>query len=297
MRELDVNLPDGRHLRGLESGPQHGQVVLLFHGAPNSRYFLPPEAGRDYRIVTFDRPGYGGSSPASHQRRVADVGGDVVHLMDALSIDRAVAVGVSAGGPYALASAAALPNRIAGVALVSSIGPIERREATRDMNRTNRLAFTIARFLPFLLRPAISGMAREARVAPEALLDQSGSDFSTPDRQAMQRPDLREMYLRDLPEAYAQGAVGHASDLCRLARPWGFRMSDVGVPVTIWQGGQDQNVPPRMAEELAAELPDAKIRREPQLGHLLLFSKWKQIVEDICSRSDDQPALKEVASS
>lgn len=285
MREIKVKLPDGRHVQARDTETDGNRTIIFFHGAPSSRLFLPPGAEKCCRIVSFDRPGYGMSSPAVRSSRVAAVGSDVMHVLDALNVDKAVAVGVSAGGAYALASAAALQPRIAGVAAVSCIGPMHRPGAARGMNRTNRLAFLIARWMPFLMRPALSGMARKAQQKPEELLDSSGGDFAIPDRNTMQRDAVRKMYLKDLPEAYAQGPEGHASDLLRISRHWGFSLEEVHVPVTVWHGEQDNNVPPRTADELAAHLPNAVVRREAHLGHLLLFDRWQRIVDDIWNRA------------
>jgi len=56
---------------------------------------------------------------------------DEVELVDALGLRRFAVLGVSGGAPHAFACAWAFPDRVAAVALVSSIGPLDRRGSLR----------------------------------------------------------------------------------------------------------------------------------------------------------------------
>ena len=80
---------------------------MLFHGAPGSRLFTPPvdiPRRLGIRLVTFDRPGFGGSD-RREGRTVIDTAGDVAVLADELGVERFAVVGVSAGGAHALGCA------------------------------------------------------------------------------------------------------------------------------------------------------------------------------------------------
>ena len=63
----DVTTPDGRTLRLHEAGVRDGPVVLVQQGTPMSGLLYRPHAidatHRGIRLVAYDRPGYGGSSP------------------------------------------------------------------------------------------------------------------------------------------------------------------------------------------------------------------------------------------
>ena len=116
-----VTLRDGRQLGYSECGDPDGTPLLAFPGFPSSRVSgaLLDELGRErgLRVVCPERPGQGVSDPHP-ERTLADWPADVRDLLDALDIGRAVVVGISAGGPYALATAARLPDRISRVAVV-----------------------------------------------------------------------------------------------------------------------------------------------------------------------------------
>ena len=124
-----VALHDGRTLAYEEHGDPDGRAVVLFHGAPGSRRFLPdPDAAAaaGARLVTVDRPGFG-KSTRRPGRELLDTAADVAALLDALDLDRATLLGVSAGGPHALACSVApeLRGRVAGLAVVSAPGPLD----------------------------------------------------------------------------------------------------------------------------------------------------------------------------
>jgi pimeloyl-ACP methyl ester carboxylesterase len=100
-------------------GNPTGSPVLLVHGGPGSRLLDPDEdatAAAGVRLLTVDRPGYGGSD-ARPDPTLLGWADDVQALADRLGLDRFAVVGFSAGGGYALACAASMPERIGAVGL------------------------------------------------------------------------------------------------------------------------------------------------------------------------------------
>jgi pimeloyl-ACP methyl ester carboxylesterase len=129
--ERAVRTPDGRTLAVEDAGDPAGRVVLVHGGSPNSRHLYGPAvsdaAARGLRLVSYDRPGYGGSTPQPGHS-VADCAGDVRAICAALEIDRLAVWGISGGGPYALACAALLPDLVAAAASLASPAPYGAEE-------------------------------------------------------------------------------------------------------------------------------------------------------------------------
>jgi pimeloyl-ACP methyl ester carboxylesterase len=102
--EHAITTPDGRTLAVQEAGDPAGKPVLVHLGTPNSRHLYPPDAAdaaaHGLRLVCWDRPGYGGSTPQPG-RTVADVATDVRTICAALGFERIATWGVSGGGPHA----------------------------------------------------------------------------------------------------------------------------------------------------------------------------------------------------
>src|SRR5712671_7318572 len=120
--------PDGRTLAIEEAGAPGGRPVLVHNGTPNSRHLFGPAAAdaaaRGLRLIGYDRPGYGGSTPQPG-RTVADCAADVRAISAELGIDRLAMWGHSGGGPYALACAALLPDLVAAAATLASPAPFD----------------------------------------------------------------------------------------------------------------------------------------------------------------------------
>src|SRR5258708_35910887 len=134
--EGTVPLSDGRRLAYAEFGDPHGPLVLWFHGTPGARRQVPP-AGRDaaeqlgLRVVCVERPGVGDSSDHAY-RRLSDWPADVTIVADHLGHDRFMIVGLSGGGPYALACGHELSDRVVAIGLLGSLVPTAGEDATAE---------------------------------------------------------------------------------------------------------------------------------------------------------------------
>lgn len=127
--ETYLELGDGRTLHVYDTGANDGDgrlAVFWHHGTPNvgapPEPLFPAADQLGIRWVSYDRPGYGGSS--SHPGRdVASAAAYVSSIADALGIDRFAVVGHSGGGSHALACGALLPERVLGVVSVAGLAP------------------------------------------------------------------------------------------------------------------------------------------------------------------------------
>jgi pimeloyl-ACP methyl ester carboxylesterase len=151
-----VTLKDDRTPAYAEYGEATGTPVIGFHGMPGSRLVMKSveksAVAAQARLIAPDRPGYGFSQPNKHGTLLGYVD-DVAALADALKIDCFAVMGVSGGGPYPLACAYKIPQRVTVAALISGIGPLSLPRATRDMLRMNKIMFTVGHF-----SPALSGL-------------------------------------------------------------------------------------------------------------------------------------------
>jgi pimeloyl-ACP methyl ester carboxylesterase len=217
-------------------------------------------------VVTFDRPGYGRSS-VQRERTIVSVADDAVAVADALGWERFSVLGVSGGGPHALAVGVRAPGRVLALGLAVGAVPAEMAEPD-DLIAINREAIRRAHeegrasLEEFLAEPA-------AQIAsdPSAALDAAMADAPTVDQEMLRRPDIRELLAESLREGFANGPLGWFDDSWALTRPWGFELREVTAPVHMWYGELDRNVPIRAVQSMASELTIASFEIIPGAGH------------------------------
>jgi pimeloyl-ACP methyl ester carboxylesterase len=279
----DVKTPDGRTLRVHEAGAAGGPVVLIQQGTPMSGLLYEPHVrdaeDRGIRLVAYDRPGYGDSTPAIG-RSVADGAADVLTIADALEVDRLAVWGVSGGGPHALACAALLPDRVAAVASLASVAPIDAEglDWLAGMGELNLQEFAATREGRDALEAYLEPQARET-VTPEGLLEGLRSLLTDVDA-AVLTGELAAYLAANMREATAQGVAGWRDDDLAFDKPWGFSVEHIRMPVLLWHGEQDMFVPISHGRWLAERIPGVEAHLTDEDGHLTLMQRRVPAVHD-----------------
>lgn len=276
--ERIISLAGGRKLHLEVEGADHGEVVLVHNGTPNSRLLFPAHVvdaeARGIRLVGYDRPGYGGSS-RQIGRSVADAVDDARAIAATLGVDRMLTWGISGGGPHALACAALAPDLIVAAASLASIAPYGAPglDFFAGMGELNVEDFQLSINDP----PAFEVKAGAERdellqATPEGLLEQWATLLSAVDAGAA-TGDLAEYLVDVMQSGLAPGPGGFVDDSFAFVRPWGFEPADITVPVLLWHGREDRFVSFGHGEWLAAQIPGVEAHLSDNDGHLTLMQK------------------------
>jgi pimeloyl-ACP methyl ester carboxylesterase len=270
-----VATEDGRTLTYAEWGDPEGFPVFTLHGTPGSRLTRHYDEGAyidaGARVITYDRPGYGGSS-RHRGRRVVDCVADVAALADDLGIDRFAIIGGSGGGPHALAVAARLPERVTRVTCAVGIVPYDTEgfDWFEGMDPNNVMEFAWALegedVLARELEREAAEMLERVAVDPSKVI---GDDWDLPetDRRELARPERQEIIRETTSESVANGVWGWVDDDLCFASPWGFDVSEIRVASRIIYGVDDVLVPRQHGEWLANNVPNAEVEIEDGRGH------------------------------
>ncbi len=273
MREHSVRLSSGKLLQVREEGDPRGVPVFSLHGTPGCRFTYPPlvthALSRGIRLISYDRPGYGGST-ANPGRRMVDTAQEVAAIADSLGLGRFGVWGHSGGGAPALACAAVLAPRVVGVASLAGVAPypaegLDWIAGTGELNTADfRLMLSD--------RGAWEEKSRRDREemlswTPDQLREGLASLCSEVDRQAL-TDEFVEFLLRQGREALRPGDQGMRDDNLSTILPWGFDLSQITVPVQVWHGAQDRFVPMSHSQWVAARIPNADVHLERDQGHL-----------------------------
>ncbi|WP_123536799.1 alpha/beta fold hydrolase [Halosimplex salinum] len=253
-----IELPDGRTLSYAEYGDPDGTPVFPFHGVIGSRLMwslCDDEATeRGIRVVAPDRPGFG-ASDFEGGRTLLDWPDDVCALADHLDIDRFGVAGFSGGGPHAMACAHAVPDRIRGVSLVSTVTPPETRA---NADPFNEAVLSATKHVPGFSQTAFASSAWLAENAWPQFRTALVAGSPPEDRAVFDGP-AGETLFADGAEAFRGGSRGPAHDLPLVGRDWEFDARDCPLPVDMWHGRADGTVGVDLARAFGDLLPDVDL--------------------------------------
>jgi pimeloyl-ACP methyl ester carboxylesterase len=295
-----VELRDGRRLAYSAAGARRGFPVLYFHGAigsPLRRSPLLDAAIESFgiRYLMVHRPGFGGSDPLPG-RRVACFASDIEELADQLGLERFSIVGVSAGGPYAIACARAMPDRIVAAAAVSSTPPGFAPHATRGMGLRYRLGLATLLGAPVTATRLATSALRVLRRRPGLVAGLMTAGASDADEAVLADPEARETAVRTFLAAAERGVAQMVEDYLVCCRPWGFEPSEVGGRVHIWHGALDRLVPITYALRLANALPNRAVALDPGEGHFFFRRRLPEIIGPLAGAEERPPEPLELAA-
>lgn len=270
-----VETADGRALTVREGGDPDGVPVLALHGTPGSSLLYRPHERdaeeKGIRLISYDRPGYGGSSRLEG-RCVADCAADIEAICDALGIERCCVWGISGGGPHALAAAAALPDRVAAAAALAPVAPFDADglDFYEGMGEQNIEEFGAIFEGEEAHRAALQRDHDDLVSATAEQLVEVWTTLIGPADRAVLTGELAQFILESEREGTANGIDGWFDDDVAFAFPWGFELSSIRVPVLHWQGRQDRFVPFGHGVWLSQRIPGVESRLTEEDGHLTI---------------------------
>jgi pimeloyl-ACP methyl ester carboxylesterase len=224
-------------------------------------------------VITYDRPGYGGSD-RFRGRRVVDSVADVSAIADSRGIDRFAVSGGSWGGPHSLAVAARLPERVTRAACAAGVAPFDMPGfdwfAGMDAVNIEEIGWALEGedVLAREIERTAAGMLERVADDPSKVISDA-VELSEPDRAVMASPERREAIREGINEAFRQGVWGYVDDIFCLIQPWGFDVTEIRVPTRVLYGLTDVLVPRQHGEWLAHNVPNAEVVIDEQGGHML----------------------------
>jgi pimeloyl-ACP methyl ester carboxylesterase len=244
-REASIDLP-GVHLFYTDSGGS-GEPVVFVHAATGSSrvwgHQVPVFAGAGYRVITYDRRGFGRSTTDVRGPQPGTGADDLLGLVDRLGIARFHLVATAAGGFVAFDFAMSFPERLRSLVVANSIGGVQD-EAFLDLSR--------------LLRPApFAGLPADVR--------ELGPSYRASDRQGTER--WLELERTNHP-------AGAPPPTQTLRNHLTFALLEsLQVPTLLLTGDADLFAPPAILRMFAEHIPSATSVVVPEAGH---STYWEQ---------------------
>ncbi len=265
-----IKLPDGRRLAFSEYGNRSGDTIVIHHHSlPSSRreaeVFLPAlENLPRVRLLSFDRPGFGGSGAVPVKSYFHWVE-DLKAALESLEISHFRMTAFSGGTPFALAVASALPEKVIRLSFGCAVGEhrIGRFNGTAAPNhRLCRFAPTLGSRLVERFREAIERSPNQVLLPFRPLPKKEYELFAD--------PNVVQFAADRALDGLSQGPAGCVQEAALLGAPYGIALDEIKAPATFWHGGSDKFSPPWKSRELAGRLKNAVFHISPGDGHLSL---------------------------
>lgn len=270
-------ISSSRRLAWNEFGDPNGSPVMYFHGWPSSRlqarlaHHLANERG--LRIVAMDRPGMGRST-FEPGRKLASWPELIERFADSLGIGKFGQLGVSGGGPYVLACAAGIPERLTGSAVLGGAVLMEETPGgLRGLHPAYRLLIPIRKLPGAVFSPLfrLAGMAASLNPAKPPMSWALHSLAEEDRKLLLDFPGLTEILTASFQEASTgSGGRGVMTDAGIYFQPLGVDPGTVHHPIRYWHGGDDRNIPLAMVREFTRKIARAELMVDEELGHFSL---------------------------
>jgi pimeloyl-ACP methyl ester carboxylesterase len=284
--EGNIAVGEDRQIGFAEFGDPQGRPIFWLHGTPGARRQIPTEARvyaeqKHIRLIGIDRPGIGSSTPHRYENVLA-FAGDLRVIADTLGIDKMAVIGLSGGGPYTLACASAMPQRVVAVGVLGGVAPASGPDAIGGgVMALGSLIAPVLEVAGLPFRLAASAFIRLIRPVAEPALYVYARISPEADRRLLVRPEFKAMFLDDLLNGSRKQLAAPFADIVVFARDWGFRLDEVKVPVQWWHGDRDHIVPFAHGEHVVARLPDAELHHLPGESHLAGLGRAEDILQTI----------------
>ena len=273
MTDQTLTLSSGRKLGYAEYGDPKGVPLFYYHGWPSSRSQgeLLHETGKDLglRVISPDRPGLG-LSDYQPGRQLLDWPPVLEELATHLGVEKFHVMGVSGGGPYVLATAHTMPERVLSASVVCGAPPL-REVGTRELMWTYRLALWGQRHAPIFLAPGLALSAKVLRLPADSLpLRTYISSLGPRDQEALRHPESFRIIVGSGRTGLESGHRAMTADGNIYSSDWGIDFAEVTYPVHYWHGSLDLNIPPTLVEKFTSRMPNARLTVMEGEGHYSL---------------------------
>jgi pimeloyl-ACP methyl ester carboxylesterase len=301
-----ITLNDGRTLSfAIYGSPVPRTTVMYMHGFPSSRFegklWHSAAAKHGVRLIAPDRPG-SGFSTFQKNRRILDWPADITSLADELKIKEFYVLGASGGGPYALACVNSIPKeRLLGAIVASGLYPL--KFGATGMMLPTRLLFWAAPWMTgltsFLFDNSIGKAARneDPRVL-EDLMRNEPFKRHPGDAQALNNPLNWPIFVAMTRGSFAKSGEGAAWEAKLYGSDWGFELNHLSVgedavPLTLWHGTSDMNVPVGMAITAKGVMAGSVLKLKEGDGHMdYVFRDAEEILFDLIGKQETEGYVK-----
>ena len=272
-------------------GPDKGRPILFIHGMFDGVTVNKPvlDALERYnlRLVSPLRPNFGLAPAEENLRDIpAIVSRQFAKLMEKIELEEVVLLGHMSGSVFSFRAAKDLGKKAIGIVNVSGGVPILSAKQCAKQSARQKAFFYTARFTPAVFPTLMrAAMAQLDSAGPyKVMLDMYAE--GTKDREAIEKPDIKEVVADGYRFTIAQGYKGFEADAYQVVRNWSDFVEGTTHPVLLIHGAHDNVVPIDTVQQFAhRENFDLEIL--PDDGQLIFYSRPDLVLSKIAKFYDE----------
>jgi pimeloyl-ACP methyl ester carboxylesterase len=285
---------DGRRVAWNEYGDPAGRPLFYYHGWPSSRlqarllHHLARERG--FRVLALDRPGMGHST-YQPGRTLKSWPALVAAFADCQGIGRFSQLGVSGGGPYVLACAARMPERLQASAVLCGAVPLWNADRS-GLHLAYRIIIPLLHFPKSWFSPWLRAAARHS-TGP---LDRPPVSWilrmlPVQDRMIMlENPEIRMIFAESFNEGVRQGGRCVMDDGEIYLHDCGITLGEIRHPIRYWHGAHDRHISAAMAQRFICRIAGAVLTIDPDEAHFsLAIHRARDAMDYLHNATDLEP--------
>ena len=226
------------------TGHPDAPVVVLSNSLGSTHRMWDPqlaELERRFRVVRYDTRGHGASPVPDGPYSIDDLADDLVALLDRLGVQKAHLVGLSLGGMTVMRVAVRNPERVDRIALLCTGAQLPPADAWRQRAATVRA----------------DGSAAVAEAVVQRWFTPAYLDAN---------PTIRDAHVQMVAGTPAEGYAGCCEAIPELDLR--EQLSSIGAATLAIAGADDPATPPAKLEEIAEQIPGARLLTVPDSAHL-----------------------------
>ena len=275
----------GQKLFLQEWGSTEWPAVLLVHGFPgcaeHGQLLASSGKFRGFRLISFDRPGYGRSD---YQKDLTPLklAAQIKKLMNHLEIDRFKVLSISGGAPFAMAIAFSLKDRVEKISSIAGVAPLTVRNF-KYMNPSQKKVWVLRNLVPSpILNYGIHRAWKSGLEKIDGLLFSDLETFSKPDQKVFLHSKVGPALVSSVKTALQNGPHGVLHDMKIFSKNWGFKLAAIQCPVTLWHGSEDDVVHLQFTKDMSQQIPHSKFKFIKGEGHYSLPMNFRDaIIKDL----------------
>ncbi len=279
--ERSVVLSDGLEIAYREYGPEDGDPIIVCHNGYGCRLSIPNNyetacLASNKRVIIPDRPGYG-KTPFLNQKPDTWIE-SLNEFVEKLELDSYEILGSVLGSCIALVFAEQADRRLKAVRLASPVFVNTRKDGeylTGIFAPSVRLVRASKRFAREIYELWLKSVTMNLSTHYRSMLERSLGDAEV---ELFEKDGTIDLMIKTFHEGSSRSLQGISGEMVYCISPRNIDLSKISVPVDLWWGTQDNRVSKQGVENLASQLPNAKIHIREGYSEHIYYSLFKEII-------------------